>query len=336
MKFFQKRGVAITITVLLIAAALLIGHPWTSQSGSAAASASAASASSDYLSYIADDANVLTNANRSKIAGYLEKLDSGYNSIVPLMTVDGLDGEDAADYTEEVWNDSDFLTSDMLLLVDVESGDWYLYPGSEISPYLDASLETLCKEHLNSADFTDGGKWAADLYKDLLSWYAKSIPAADSGSDVQPEYTADDRYARSDRRSIFETLLGLVILIFFIKLIVSLVRRPRYSGDADYRGGSSGGGFWKGLFWGSVLSGNRRRRWDAPPPPGPRPGPRPGGPRPGGAPRPSSGPRPSSRPSGSRSGFSGGSRGGFSGGSRGGFGGSRGGGSRGGFGGGRK
>ena len=64
MKFFQKRGVAITITLILIVAALLIGKPWASSN-----TATASAANSDYLSYIADDANALTTmrAARSRI-----------------------------------------------------------------------------------------------------------------------------------------------------------------------------------------------------------------------------------------------------------------------------
>ena len=67
MKFFQKRGVAITITLILIVAALLIGKPWASSN-----TATASAANSDYLSYIADDANALTNDARIKVADYME------------------------------------------------------------------------------------------------------------------------------------------------------------------------------------------------------------------------------------------------------------------------
>ena len=178
MKFFQKRGVAIAITLLLIAAALLIGKPWVSQNTS-----SVSASGNDFLNYIADDANVLTNDTRGKIADYLEKMDGSYNSITALMTVTDTDGEDIDDYAEEVWDDADFLSSDMLLVVNTSNGDWYLYPGSEIEPYLDASLQSICTEALEDADFTDGGKWAVSLYKDLLNWYGKSIPrrAAASG-----------------------------------------------------------------------------------------------------------------------------------------------------------
>ena len=166
MKFFQKRGVAITITLILIVAALLIGKPWASSNTS-----TASAANSDYLSYIADDANALTNDARSKVADYMETLDNKYNSIVALMTITDTDGETMEDYAKSVWDEAEFLESDMLLVVNTESGEWYLQPGSEIAPYADASLESLFTNDLDNANLADGGKWATDLYKDLLSWY---------------------------------------------------------------------------------------------------------------------------------------------------------------------
>ena len=312
MKFFQKRGVAITITLILIVAALLIGKPWASSN-----TATASAANSDYLSYIADDANALTNDARSKVADYMETLDSKYGSIVALMTITDTDGETMEDYAKSVWDEAEFLDSVMLLVVNTESGEWYLQPGSEIAPYADASLESLFTNDLDNANLADGGKWATDLYKDLLSWYGKTIPKASSTSAADTEYV---RQPAPQRRSLWKTILIIMIVFWVLKAIFGRLRRN--DDDDDYRGGSSGGsggGFWKGMFWGSLLGGSRRNRWyTPPPPPGPRPGPRPGG--------------------GSRGGFSGGSRGGFSGGSRGGFGGGSrggfGGGSRGGFGGG--
>ena len=322
MKFFQKRGVAITITLILIVAALLIGKPWA---GSNTSTASASN--SDFLSYIADDANALTNDARSKVADYMETLDSKYGSIVALMTVTDTDGETMEDYTESVWDEAEFLDSDMLLVVNTETSEWYLWPGSEISPYVDASLESLFTNDLDNANLADGGKWATDLYKDLLSWYGKTIPKAGSTSSADAEAV---RQSAPRRHSLWKTVLIILIIYWVLKAIFG---RSRRNDDDDYRGsssGGSGGGFWKGMFWGSLLGGSRRNRWRTPPPPpGPRPGPRPGGGSRGGF------------SGGSRGGFSGGSRGGFGGGSRGGFGGGSrggfgGGGSRGGFGGGRK
>ena len=118
MKFFQKRGVAITITLILIVAALLIGKPWASSN-----TATASAANSDYLSYIADDANALTNDARSKVADYMETLDSKYGSIVALMTITDTDGETMEDYAKSVWDEAEFLDSDMLLVVNTETGE---------------------------------------------------------------------------------------------------------------------------------------------------------------------------------------------------------------------
>ena len=322
MKFFQKRGVAITITLILIVAALLIGKPWASSNTS-----TASAANSDYLSYIADDANALTNDARSKVADYMETLDNKYNSIVALMTITDTDGETMEDYAKSVWDEAEFLDSDMLLVVNTETGEWYLQPGSEIAPYADASLESLFTNDLDNANLADGGKWATDLYKDLLSWYGKTIPKASSTSTADAEAV---RQSAPRRHSLWKTVLIILIIYWVLKAIFG--RSRRNDDDDDYRGGSSGGsggGFWKGMFWGSLLGGSSRNRWRTPPPPpGPRPGPRPGGGSRGGF------------SGGSRGGFSGGSRGGFGGGSRGGFGGGSrggfGGGSRGGFGGGRK
>lgn len=153
MKFFQKRGVAITITLILIVAALLIGKPWASSN-----TATASAANSDYLSYIADDANALTNDARIKVADYMETLDSKYGSIVALMTITDTDGETMEDYAKSVWDEAEFLDSDMRLVVNTETGEWYLQPGSEIAPYADASLESLFTNDLDNANLADGGQ----------------------------------------------------------------------------------------------------------------------------------------------------------------------------------
>lgn len=315
MKFFQKRGVAITITLILIAAALLIGRPWDKSNTDNVL----AEGGSDFAGYVRDEAEILDEKTERSIAETLKTLNETYNSIVPILTVDGTDGEDLADYADDVWEEGDFLDSDMLLVVDADSDSWYLYPGDEIWQYATTgTLETICNNDLNNVDYSAGDRWATDLYKDLTKWYKSTIPKA--SEPVQ-------RSGGSRGGSFLMTILVIILVIWLLGVVFSRPRRRYDDYDDDYRGGSGGsGGFWKGMFWGSVLGGHRHRRWAPPPPPPPGGGPRPGGPRPG--PRPNPGPRPGSF-GGSRGGFSGGSRGGF-GGSRGGFGG----GSRGGFGGG--
>ena len=97
------------------------------------------------------------------------------------------------------------------------------------------------------------------------------------------------------RKSVIGTIITILIIYWILKAIFGSGRR------------GGGGGFWSGLFLGSLFS-NRHHHG-----PGPGPGPRPGGfgggPRPGGF---GGGPRPGG---GSRGGFGGG-RGGFGGGRR--------------------
>ena len=320
MSFFKKRGVAIAITIVLVVAALLIGRPWDRSNTENVLE----SGGNEFAGYVLDEAGILDEQTEQSIAETLKTLNEKYNSIVPLLTVSDTDGEDIADYTYGVWEESGFLDSDMLLVIDAGSDSWYLYPGDEIWQYATTgTLETICGNDLDDVDYSASSAWATTFYKDLTKWYSATVPKANAPVERES----------SGGSGIGDLLLGILIVVLILWVLKAIFSRPRRGDDDDYRGGSSGGsgdGFWKGMFWGSVLGGNRRRRWAPPPPPPPGGGPRPGGPRPN--PRPN----PGSRPGGS---FGGGSRGGFSGGSRGGFGGSHGGfggGSRGGFGGGSR
>ena len=212
--------------------------------------------------------------------------------------------------------------SDMLLLIDTDSEQWYLAYGDEMASYVDNDLSILFKENLGSLFTGNAGSSVTGLYKGLLSWYASNIPAA-SHEEAQTQPVS---YRQEERMSFGSVLLTLFIILIVLRILFR--PRRRYYDDGVYYGGSRPG-FWSGLFVGSMFGRSRGHR--PPPPPGPRPGYRPpsGGARPGGFnTRPGgSGFKPSSR------GFGGGSRGSGFGGRGGGFGGgSRGGG----FGGGRR
>ena len=239
-----------------------------------------------------------------------------------LVTTDDLDGKSMEDYAIDESAELELGDSDMLLLIDTDSEQWYLAYGDEMASYVDNDLSILFKENLGSLFTGNAGSSVTGLYKGLLSWYASNIPAA-SHEEAQTQPVS---YRQEERMSFGSILLTLFIILIVLRIIFR--PRRRYYDDGVYYGGSHPG-FWSGLFVGSMFGRSRGHR--APPPPGPRPGYRPpsGGARPGGFnTRPGgSGFKPSSR------GFGGGScRGGF-----GGRGGGFGGGSRGGgFGGGRR
>ena len=332
--FFQKKSVAVTITLIVVAIAVVIGFatggqkPAATQNTYTQSTSAASWAKKNYAQYenfIEDDADLFDSDAIRTFATYDAQLDCGYGSIMGLMTTDGLDGKSMEDYALKASAELELGDSDMLLLIDTDSEQWYLAYGDDMADYVDNDLSILFRQNLGILFSGSAKNIVTGLYKDLIDWYAENIPAASTANASQPEPVS---YEEERGMSLF----GILITILVIVMICKIIFRPRrrYYDDGAYYGGSRPG-FWSGMFWGSMFGRNRGHR-APPPPPGPRPGYRPpsGGPRPGGfntRPGGSSGFKPSSR------GFGGGSRGGGVGGRGGGFGGgSRGGG----FGGGRR
>ena len=320
-EFFQKKSVAITITLVVIALAVVIGAisaPKGAQTQSSASLSTDASgwAKKNYEQYeefLDDDAGLFDDDALEAFAKYDAQLDYGYGSILGLVTTDSLDGKSMEDYAIDESAELELGDSDMLLLIDTDTEQWYLAYGGDMAAYVDNDLSILFRQNLGGLFTGSAEKSVTGLYKDLLDWYAQNIPAA-SGNTVQSE----PAYVQKEESGM--SLFGILITILVIVILFKIIFRPRrrYYDDGVYYGGGPRPGFWSGMFWGSMLGRNRGHR----PPPGPGPGPGGFGPRPGG-----SGFKPSSR------GFGGGSRGGGFGGRGGGFGGgSRGGG----FGGGRR
>ena len=336
--FFQKKSVAVTITLIVIAVAVVIGFasaPKASTPQAVYSPVSIASAQdwakenyAQYEDFIEDDADLFSSGMLETFAKYDAQLDYSYGSIMGVMTVDSLDGASMEDYAMDASAELGLGDSDMLLLIDTDTEQWYLAYGDDMADYVNNELSILFRQDLGELFSGNAGTCVKKLFADLIDWYADYIPAADSASAQ-----AEPVYHEEEGMDILSVLIILVVLVVLIRLL-SRPRRRTYYDDGPYYGGPRPG-FWSGMFWGSMFGRNRGHRAPPPPPgPGPRPGYRPpsGGPRPGGTTRPSSGGssgfKPSSRGfgSGSRgSGFGGGSRGGgFGGGSRGGgFGGGR-------------
>lgn len=323
MKFLKKQGVAITITVLMIVAALAIGffgHVGKTEyepDSDASAASWAREHAGEYEKFIQDEAGLLSGNARQEIARADALLDYKHASIVGVAIVDGFDGasiEDAAyDYGYEIGCGE----ADLMLLIDAASQDWYVAFGEEIAGYTDNELQLIFRSYMGEKVFSGSAdRQLEGLFADITDWYAENIPLADG-------------YGKSTSgSSIMGMLLTVCIIIAVISIIVALCSRPRrryYSAGPAY---DNSNGFWKGMYWGSTLNGNRRRRRPPPPPP-PPPSHYP--PPPHGGMHHSSGFGGGNRggSGGGRSGFGGSGRGGFGGSSRGGFGG----GSRGGFGG---
>lgn len=322
MKILKKRPVAILLTLVMIAAAVGIGWARAPQTPSADYDPQSGAAAAkwaeenweEYDRWVSDGAGILERDTEEKIAKYNAELDYTYGSIAGLITVSGLD-EDMEQAAYDLGDQLGLGQSDLVILLDTESEQWYLTGGDNIVSYLDNALRILATERLKN--FAGGAdKAALSFYQGLMDWYETNIPQEGSHGG---ESAGDEA-------------VGFFVILVFVVIVILILARPR-----------------RRTFW---FGGPRPPRHGPRPPygPGPRPprggmGPGPGGPRPPRSAPPRSTPRPPAGSSGggsrgfgssSRGGFGGSSsRGGFGGGgsSRGGFGG---GGSRGGFGSGRR
>ena len=316
MKFFQKPGVAVVFTIVMIAAALFIGLSPVLKSDKPAETAQTAvpeqtisqtavpeqtisqtpaeeqtsnTAGDETISdkYIRDDAGLFTRSGESAIQDYNKKIYSRTGSRIAILTTDGTGGKTLESYTNSAFDSMGLSEYDMLFAIDTSTEQWYVTTGSYVADYTDSKLESIFQNGFAAILDGDADDAASDLYKDLYSWCKTSL-----NGTANEDYTPVQETGRVRRKSVIGTIITILVIFWIIKAIFGSGRR-----------GGGGGGFWSGLFLGSLFS-NRHHG------PGPGPGSRPGGfgggPRPGGF---GGGPRPGG---GSRGGFGGG-RGGFGG-----------------------
>lgn len=227
-----------------------------------------------YEDFLEDDADLFSDTTLETFAKYNAQLDYTYGSIMGLVTTDDLDGKTMEDYAMDESADLELGDSDMLLLIDTDTEQWYLAYGNDMASYVDNDLSILFKENLGSLFTGNAGSSVTGLYKGLLSWYASNIPAA-SHEEVQTQPVS---YRQEERMSFGSILLTLFIILIVLRIIFR--PRRRYYDDGVYYGGSRPG-FWSGMFVGSMFGRSRGHR---PPRLRSRPGYRPpsGGARPGG------------------------------------------------------
>lgn len=314
MKFFQKTGVAVTITVLAVVAALVIGFgpsltgqkteqtvsqeiPARETTATETPAAEVSGTAGDETisnKYIRDDAGLFTRSGETEIKDYNDKIYSKTGTHVAILTTADTKGMSLESYTNNAFDSMGLSEFDMLFSIDTTSQTWYVTTGAYVADSTDSELEQIFKSGFASILDSDADDAAKTLYKQLYSWCKSNLNGVAPQAEEPVQQTS---YGR--RKSVIGTIITILVIYWIVKAIFGSGRR-----------GGGGGGFWSGLFLGSLFS-NRHHG------PGPGPGSRPGGfgggPRPGGF---GGGPRPGG---GSRGGFGGG-RGGFGGG-RGGFGG---------------
>lgn len=359
MKFYQKRGFALVVLILVI----LASGAW------GISKKPAALPEVSYYNWICDEAGLLSADTEETLRSYNSQWNDKYYAVVAVAAVENIRGWDSDDFARELGSEWGLGGNDMLLLL-VESGDWYVACGDNIADSMTDTQQTKLKTAIDEPYYAGDFDGAAEgFFRQADVVLAQLLGSTQSVSDQAWEQGG--YYAPSGSGT---SIAGVIVLIVVLFVIWALLDRLRYN---RYRRNPSryASRVYYPIFWGRRPRAPRPPRPQQPRRSAPRSGgpigggPRPGGgfsggPRPGGSSRPGGGfsaprsggsarsSRPSSssrsaRPSGgfggssSRSGGSRsggfGNRGGFGGGGRS-SGGSRGGGfgGKGGFGGGRR
>lgn len=187
-EFFNRKNVAVTITLVVIAIALVIGFTSApKQAATSTTSQTAASASSDaagwatknygqYEDFLEDDADLFSDTTLETFAKYNAQLDYTYGSIMGLVTTDDLDGKSMADYAIDESAELELGDSDMLLLIDTDSEQWYLAYGDEMASYVDNDLSILFKENLGSLFTGNAGSSVTGLYRGFSAGTIRTSP----------------------------------------------------------------------------------------------------------------------------------------------------------------
>lgn len=154
MKFFQKPGVAVVFTIVMIAAALFIGLSPVLKSDKPAETAQAAvpeqtisqtpaeeqtsnTAGDETISdkYIRDDAGLFTRSGESAIQDYNKKIYSRTGSHIAILTTDSTGGKTLESYTDSAFDSMGLSEYDMLFAIDTSADEWYVTTGMYVADY---------------------------------------------------------------------------------------------------------------------------------------------------------------------------------------------------------
>lgn len=315
MKFFEKRGIALAVLVLAIAAAVFIGQ---SRKAGYIENQPVTLPEVQYRQWICDEAGMLSETTKDAIRQYNDNWDSRYYAVIAVATADNITGWTPEEAAQKLGADWGLAANDMLLLM-VRGDDYYVACGDNVLAALNsydtmlARLKQAIEDPYYNGDF-DGAALA--FYRQADVFYGQAQLGSSGGSTDDGSWTAPAQPASAGGASVTGVIL-LIAAIFVVWMLLDAVRYDRYR--RRYIVGAPVSvvrPMYYPIFWGRPRGPRPPRpphgHRPPPPPPPMGGGPRPSGPRPG--PRPSA-PRPGSRSSGgSRGGGFG--KGGFGGGKR--------------------
>lgn len=234
MSFFKRKWVSVVLCILMVIAAIGIGvsrdrkeeyRPEKESNVSAWAKEHADS----YEPFILDKSGQLSNQTIVTLTEYNASFDYVHGSICGVAVVDGTDGLAIDEAAFETFSLLQLGEDDSLLLIDLESEDWYFYFGETFSYYVDNELEILIRGAMDGA-YSQLDRVLPALFADLQVWYGENMPIADQ---------------MASSSSVSSGMLGFIVLLIVLVVIISLIN------SAARIGRRAVGGWWPLLFFGS-------------------------------------------------------------------------------------
>lgn len=260
MNFLKKQGVAILITLVVIAGAVGIGQ-WrkpieqVNEGVSNSQSLDTSLSTAKYEKYIDDGANVLQHADRSSVLLYNANWDNRYNSVIAFVSTPSLNGQDIEDFAWDNGIDMGLGKGDAILAVSVDDGLYYVATGDEFSTIITSGVEDELNGVLYDAysmeKFSTG---TMDFYKTMNGVYLDNFGVSNGGYYEYGTHSS----------SIFGIVMIIILLVVFIS-IASAIDRSRYD---TYYNRYYGMGvtppimFRPILFWHGPHYGWYRNRWN--------------------------------------------------------------------------
>ena len=262
MKFFQKRWVAVLVTIVAIVVGIGLGQlranraPDVPTTGETALDTSLST--SAYKTWIWDEAGVFSSAEEKQICLYNANWDLRYTSLLAVAAVKSVDG-DIAEYSYELGNEIGLGQGDALLVLDIGGKDAYLATGDDFADMLlsDTQATTYLDQYLYE-NFMDG-----NYGKGVLTFMAAL-------NDRYVEVFGGEWAESVDGAG---TVVSVIIMLLILFVIINAIDKSRYN---TYRQRYYGVPnppyvFRPLLFWHGPSYGWYRRRWRQPPPPPPPP-----------------------------------------------------------------
>lgn len=198
--------------------------------------------------YVNDFAGVLDASTGARLNALCKQVEEKAHAQIAVVTVKSLDGQDVVSYAValyQAWGIGPKSSNrGVLILLATQDHKYWTTVGYGLEPILpDGKVGGLGREAvplLRNGDYNGAVT--------LLTSRVASVIAQDAGVTLEGVPTAP-RYAPNPRSAQGPgAAFGLIVLVIFVLVVWTMIRRGGGSG----RGG--GGGFWSGLLWGILLN----------------------------------------------------------------------------------